>query len=162
MELYRKYGKAVLRKCERMLGNRSDAEDMIQTLFIDLFDSGKEDADFAYLYRAATHRCLNLLRDTKRRKEILNRETQTAPLGRNRLYDRVVTLDLLTKLLDRLSEREAEVLVYHYLDDFTQDQIASLLGIARRTVWSDLDRIRTIAADLAGLPMDYSKRGGTP
>jgi RNA polymerase sigma-70 factor (ECF subfamily) len=161
MDLYRKYGPAVLRKCERMLGNRSDAEDTMQTLFIDLIDSGREDVDFAYLYRAATNRCLNLLRDAKRRKELLKQEAQAAPLGRNRLHDRVVTVDLLTKLLDRLSDRASEVLVYHYLDDFTQEQIASLLGIARRTVWSDLEQIRTIAADLAGLPKTNSKRGGT-
>jgi RNA polymerase sigma-70 factor (ECF subfamily) len=163
MEFYRKYGKAVLRKCERMLGNRSDAEDVMQSLFIDLLHSKKADADLAYLYRAATNRCLNLLRDEKRRKELLEKECHALPIGRNRLQDRVVSVDLLAKLAAGLSEREAEILVYHYLDDFTQEQIAAFLNIARRTVWSALQNIQRAAKDLAedGAP-DTSKKGGTP
>lgn len=121
----------------------------MQSLFIDIMDSGKTDIDFAYLYRAATNRCLNRLRDTKRRQEILRAEAQTAPIGRNRLHDQVVSVDLLSKLIDRLSKREAEILVYYYLDDFTQEQIADLFGIARRTVWSDLKAIQKTAAALA-------------
>ena len=134
----------------------------MQSLFIDIIDSGKTDVDFAYLYRAATNRCLNQLRDAKRRHEILKAESQTAPLGRNRLHDKVVSVDLLTKLLGRLSQREAEILVYHYLDDFTQEQIAELLGIARRTVWSDLQTIRKTATSLAKTALSpETKRGGT-
>jgi RNA polymerase sigma-70 factor, ECF subfamily len=162
MELYRKYGPAVLRKCERMLGNRSDAEDVMQSLFIDLLHSGKTDADLAYLYRAATNRCLNLLRDEKRRKELLEKESHSLPIGRTRLHDRAVSVDLLAKLAAKLSEREVEILVYHYLDDFTQDETAAFLGLARRTVWSALQNIQRAAKDLAEVgDLDTSKKGGT-
>lgn len=162
MELYRKYGPAVLRKCERILGNRSDAEDVMQTLFIDLIDKGQTDVDFRYLYRAATNRCLNMIRDDKRRLELLTQEAQTEPIGRNRLHDQVMSLDLLTKLIARLDERASEILVYHYLDDFSQEQVASFLGIARRTVWSDLQKIRREASALSKADAtSTAKRGGT-
>ena len=162
MDIYRKYGPAVLRKCERILGNRSDAEDVMQALFIDLLSNNKSDVDFAYLYRAATNRCLNQLRNDKRRLALLKQEAQSAPLGRNRLHDRVVSLDLLAKLVTLLSKRDAEVLVYHYVDDFTQEQTASLLGIARRTVWSALQNIRQTAEGLLDEDsVGDDKRGGT-
>ena len=159
MDLYAKYGPAVLRRCERILGNRSDAEDVMQTLFIDLLESGRTDVDFAYLYRAAANRCLNLLRDKKRRAELLKREAQSAPVGRHRLHEQVVSLELLSKLIDRLDERSAEILVCRYLDDFTQEQIASFLGLARRTVWSTLQEIRRIAENLSDVSAPPSAKG---
>ena len=52
-----------MRKCERLLQNRQDAEDVVQSLFVDLLRKGRSEAELPYLYRAATNRCLNLIRD---------------------------------------------------------------------------------------------------
>ncbi len=55
--MYRRYGPALLRKCERILGNKDDAEDVVQTLFVELLKKRIEETTLPYLYRAATNRC---------------------------------------------------------------------------------------------------------
>ena len=74
MEAYARYGPALRRKCERMLGSAPDAEDMVQGLFLDLLRRGEAEQELPYLYRAATNRCLNLLRDRKRRQALLQQQ----------------------------------------------------------------------------------------
>ena len=77
MDSYRRYGPAVLRKCERILASREEAEDVVQTLFLDLYRPGRADVGLPYLFRAATNRCLNRLRDAGRRQALLARHGPT-------------------------------------------------------------------------------------
>lgn len=143
MELYRRYAPALLRKGRRLLGNASDAEDMVQALFVELIGRGQLNVDLPYLYRAMTNRCLNVLRDCDNRQRLLNRHDAAlrGPV-RTRCDDEVIGLDLLTRLCDRLDERSVEILIYRYFDDLPQEEIAELLGTSRKTVGKRLDRIR--------------------
>lgn len=148
MEIYRKYGPAVLRKCKRLLQNQQDAEDVTQGLFIDLLQSEKE-PDLPYLYRAATNRCLNLIRDRQNRSRLLEQQDEQlrGPI-RTRCDTRAIGLDLVVKLIDLLDDRSTEILVYHYFDDFTQQEIAKTLKISRRTVGKRLKKIQKISREL--------------
>ena len=154
MEIYRRYAPALLRKGERLLGNPSDAEDIVQALFVDLLSKGETAVDLPYLFRAVTNRCLNLLRDRSNRARLAQRhaDTDVAP-ARTRCDDQVIGLDLLLKLIDRLDARSVEILVYRFLDDLTQDEIAVLLSISRKTVGKRLEKIRGVVRTLsAGAP----------
>ena len=64
--LYPTVAPALVRSCTRLLGNRADAEDVVQQLFVDLIHRGRTDLDLPYLHRAATNRSLNRIRDHKR------------------------------------------------------------------------------------------------
>lgn len=130
-----------------MLGNQQDAEDVVQTLFIDLLAQGRTELTLPYLYQAATRRCLNRLRDTKRRRELLQQHG-TVVLGHGDLAERVVTLDLLTQLIDRLEDPLADVFVYLFLDHMTQAEVAQVTGTSRKTVGHRLVRIRAILDEL--------------
>jgi RNA polymerase sigma factor (sigma-70 family) len=152
MDLYQRYGPALLRKAARLLGNGSDAEDVVQGLFVDLIRDEKA-GDLPYLYRAITNRCLNFLRDRGNRQRL--REKQDASLRgpvRVRCDDEVVGVDLVCKLIDQLDEACAQVLIYRYFDDLTQDEIAELQGTSRKTVGHRLARIREAVAALDGGP----------
>jgi RNA polymerase sigma factor (sigma-70 family) len=143
MDAYARYGTALLRKARRMLGNRADAEDVVQSLFVELVQRGRDGADLAYLFRAVTTRCLNHLRDHGNRARLLEREEPALRgLVRTRCDDEVIGVDLLVKLVDRLDPACAEVLVLRYFDDFTQDEIADLQAVSRRTVGARLARVR--------------------
>lgn len=144
MDLYRRYGPALLRKARRMLQNPDDAQDVVQTLFVDLLQQGTVDADLPYLYRAVTNRCLNLIRDRKNRVRLLERQ-QGALRGpvRTTHEERAVGLDLLIKLSQELDADSCELLVYRYLDDMTQDEIAELTGVSRKTIGKRLSRVQT-------------------
>ncbi len=159
MELYRRYGPALVRKATRMLGNREDARDAVQGLFVDLLDrtlpvelraEGAPEGALPYLYRALTNRCLNQLRDARTRARLLAREEGLLHPTRLRCEDAIVSLDVLTKLCARLDPKVAEVLVYRYVDDLTQEEIARLCGTSRKTVNARLAKIQQAVLQLRG------------
>ena len=132
-----------MRKAERILKSREDAIDLVHALFADLIPRWSNDVDLPYLYRAITNRCLNAIRDRNTRARLLEHsQTAAAPVGRVKLEDEVVGLQLLASLTERLDESHLEVLVARYFDDMTQEEIADHLGVSRKTVGKRLDRIR--------------------
>ena len=140
---YRAFGPALVRKAERILRSREDAADVVQALFVDLIPRWNPDVDLPYLYRAVTNRCLNLVRDRGTRARLLAREgTTVGPVGRVRLEDQVVGVGLIAQLAERLDDGHLEVLVCRFVDDMTQDEIATHLDLSRKTVGKRLDRIR--------------------
>jgi len=142
MEAYERYGRTLIRRAARIVGNVEDARDLVQGLFVDLYTRPGVSLDLPYLYRAVTHRALTFLRDESNRARLLERhDAALAPPARTRCDDRVIGLDLLTKLLRELDESEIEVLTYRYFDDMTQDEIASILELSRKTIGKRLDRI---------------------
>ena len=156
MDAYRRYAPALLRKAERLLQNRHDAQDVVQGLFLDLLQrDDRPEMDLPYLYRALTNRCLNMLRDhsTRRRLLSLHDVVLRGPV-RVTCEERVVDLDLLTKLAGALDQESAEILVYRFVDDLGQEEIAELLGLSRKTIGQRLARIRDAIAALSG--------GGSP
>jgi RNA polymerase sigma-70 factor (ECF subfamily) len=143
MDIYRRYGPAIMRKCQRMLGNVQDAEDIVQGLFVDLLKKKKTDVDLPYLYRAATNRCLNYIRDKKKRAALLAKQADSFKNVENtRLDERAISRQMLVKLADLLDKKSREILVYRFFDDMGQEEIASLTGYSRKTVGKRLKVIR--------------------
>jgi RNA polymerase sigma-70 factor (ECF subfamily) len=151
MQAYERYAPALQRKAERILQNRADAQDVVQTLFVELLQQTEHRADFAYLYRAVTNRCLNVLRDRATRARLL-REHEVLLRGpvRTSCEERSIDLELLGKLVAELDQEHAEILVCHYFDDMPQAEIAELLNTSRKTVGVRLARIRAAVARLTG------------
>jgi len=143
VEVYRKYGPALVRKAERILLNPDDAGDIVQGLFVDLIKRGNCDVELPYLYRAVTNRCLNLIRDRRNRQRLLDRQ-EPALRGptRTRCDEQVIGLDLLAKLVGKLDRKSLEILVCLYVDDMTQAEVAELLGTSRKTVGKRVKKIR--------------------
>jgi RNA polymerase sigma factor (sigma-70 family) len=129
----------------------ADAGDVVQALFVELLQRGDVSVDLPYLYRAVTNRCLSLLRDETNRARLLARDgASLAPAPRTTCDERVIDHDLLAKLVRELDPEHCEVLAYRYVDDMTQDEIAALLGLSRKTIGHRLDRIRAVVARIAG------------
>lgn len=152
MDAYARYGRALLRKAERLVGNASDAQDIVQALFVDLWQRN-ESPDLPYLYRAITNRCLGFLRDETNRSRLL-RANDDVLRGqvRTRCDDRVIDLDLLLKLTKTLDERHLQVLCFRYFDDMTHEEVATMVGLSRKTVHKLLDDIQDAVVELAQVP----------
>ncbi len=143
MELYQRYGRALLRKAERVLGNPEDAQDVVQELFTDLFENASMDVTLPYLYRSVTNRCLNKIRDHKTRSRLVDvYVAPTTPTARRSCEGRVIDVDVLAKLVDGLDTMNQEILVYYYVDDMSQEEIAEILSSSRKTVGIRLGKIR--------------------
>jgi RNA polymerase sigma-70 factor (ECF subfamily) len=153
MQSYQRYGPALLRKAERLLQNRDDAKDVVQSLFLDLLEQGEDASELPYLYRAVTNRCLNVIRDRRNRERLLAQKDAVlrGPV-RTSFEARVIDLDLLLKLANALDAQSCEVLVYRYIDDMQLEEIAELIGVSRKTVGKRLDQARDAVLRLAGHP----------
>jgi len=150
-DLYERYSHAVFVAALRVTGNPADAEDVLQTVFLRVFD-GKLTLDAtrspgAYLRRAAVNASIDLLRRKKSRPE-----TATDG-GREYLQDAGLRLaeseedsfslkQRLRAALTRLSPENAELFILCYLEGYSYDELADLLQIERGTVGSRLHRIR--------------------
>lgn len=156
MQLYERYGRALLRKAERILQSSADAQDLVQGLFVDLWQKG-ESPDFPYLCRAVTNRCLTYLRDERNRARILqvNDAALRGPI-RTRCDERTIDMDLLVKLTSALDEQTLEIMVLRFFDDMTQEEISSMVGLSRKTVGRKLDAIRETVARMSGEPLASS------
>jgi RNA polymerase sigma-70 factor (ECF subfamily) len=155
MDAYARHGRALLRKAERLLGNRDDAQDVVQALFVDLLSRG-ENPDLPYLYRAITNRCLTILRDEKNRARLLEQNDDSLrPPARTRCDDRAIGLNLLLRLAKAVDERALEIISYRFFDDMTLEEIAALTTLSRKTVAKILDDVTATITLL-------STQGGAP
>ena len=150
--LYERHGRALLRKAERILQSRADAQDLVQGLFVDILQKG-ETPDFPYLYRAITNRCLSFLRDERNRARILDRNDALlrGPV-KTRCDEQTLGLDLLMKLASSLDEQTLEIIVLRFFDDMTLEDISSMVGLSRKTVGKKLDAVREAVAKLSSEP----------
>jgi RNA polymerase sigma-70 factor (ECF subfamily) len=159
MDLYERYGRALVRKAERILQSHADAQDLVQGLFVDLWQKG-ETPEFPYLCRAITNRSLTFLRDERNRARILdgNDAVLRGPV-RTRCDERTLDMDLLVKLISSVDEQTLEIIVLRFFDDMTQEEISSMVGLSRKTVGKKLDAVHEIVARMSSDTLDPS--GGT-
>lgn len=147
---YTRYGPALVRKAQRMLGSEAEALDVVHELFVGFLECPPKSLDLPYLYVAVTRRCLNRIRDGKNRLRLLeNHHHQGCRLGPGVPLDgRTVDRDLLFRLFQRLSVREVEVLTLCFMDGLRQEEAARALQVSRRTVVTRLARVRSAARAL--------------
>ncbi|MFQ5826149.1 MAG: RNA polymerase sigma factor [Dehalococcoidia bacterium] len=128
-----------------LLGNRQDAEDVIQETFLKALQSLHQlrDSDRleSWLYAIASHRCLDLLR---RRSRIW-----WIPLSRRpreiRAEDHIEgtdEADLVQQALRRLPPKDAMCLSLRHTDGFSCSEIAEIMRTSPTAIWSRLSRAR--------------------
>jgi len=152
VEIYQRYGRALLRKAARILGPGPEAEDVVQGLFVDLWARQELDRDLPYLFRAVTHRCLNAIRDGKNRRRLLEANPGVVGPSARSTVDGVLSLDLVEKLAKRVDDETWEILIYRYLDDLSQEEIAQLMSLNRKTVIRRLEGAKETLRALGGPP----------
>jgi RNA polymerase sigma-70 factor (ECF subfamily) len=139
--LYARYMRSVLRRAAAMLSDREAARDVTQEVFLRALGARAEflatRSPLSWLYRITTNLCLNRLRDARRRKNILEQvtsfdESSTGPAGEGALS--------LEMLLVEVPNELREIAVYYYVDQMSQDEIATMLSVPRRTVGYRLEQ----------------------
>jgi RNA polymerase sigma-70 factor (ECF subfamily) len=146
-ELYSRYSRSVWRRARRILADDDAAKDVTQEVFLRAIEVDAKDAfearPIAWLYRVTTNLCLNRLRDFKRRAEILSEWTPEEAQDSN-----TDTKILLRRILERVPEELQDIAVYYYVDDLPHDEIASILGVSRRTVGNRLATFHSVVSQL--------------
>lgn len=148
-DLFRQHGAMVFRRAHRLLGNRADAEEAVQEVFVRALRSGDDPramaSPTAWLYRITTNYCLNWIRDRVRRRELWEEHVTAAPADEAAEGSCPAELALLRRLLARADEAQAKAAVYVFLDGMSYSEAAPLLGVSRRTVGNLVERFQTWA-----------------
>lgn len=131
--------------CQSRLRLAADAEDAAQETFLRGFrqieELRDEQALGAWLRRIASNVCVDFVRRGKVR-ETSPMDVESVASGEQRVdEDRN---EVLRGLVADLPEPLAEIILLHYYDEMTYDQIAEWLGIARSTVNERLGKARKL------------------
>jgi RNA polymerase sigma-70 factor (ECF subfamily) len=126
-------------------GSPEDADDVLQTIFLRLLGGNMprfQDAK-AYFYRAAVNVSLNVVRARQRHVLIADSDFFESP---QRAENSSVDDEMRTRLVEMiatLSPRTVEILILRYVHDYTEPEIAKLLGRSRGTIAVTLFRARS-------------------
>ncbi len=138
--LYNRYGAMVYRRCRRILGTDEDAWDATQEVFARVmrhYDSFRaEAAPSTWILRISTNHCLNVLRDRRgRRSKLAARRQDLEPGDRGeKAFDGVERLELIRALLLRFDPDIQRLVIHHYMDGMTQQEVAAVCGLSVPTV----------------------------
>jgi RNA polymerase sigma-70 factor (ECF subfamily) len=143
-KVFREHYRMAYRTAYGVTGNTQDAEDVVQTIFLRLlrreFPPDLKKNPKAYLYRAAVNLSLNTVRDRKRRAITGDAELFAAlpqPDSAEDIHKR------LYEAVAELSPESANILILRYVHNYSDVEIAKLLGTTRGTIAVSLHRSRT-------------------
>ena len=144
-DLYEKYATDVLRVSYYYLGDRQRAEDVTQDVFVKLLLNRPElipGREKSWLLKVALNRCRDLWRSSWLKKVILGHpsfELFPADDEIGRAADSIA----LAETINSLPPDFKEVVLLHYYQGFSVNEISEMLDIAEGTVCSRLSRARS-------------------
>ena len=153
------YQRMVVNTCLGIVHNKADAEDLAQDVFLEIFRTAENfrgDAKIStWLYRIATNRSLNFVRNNKRKRFFQSIE-ETFSGGRNRSSeisencgdqpDQNIAdqqrADLLHRAIDRLPEKQRIAFTLNKYEELPYQQIAEIMEISLASVESLIHRAK--------------------
>lgn len=149
-EIYHRHFRRVYALCLRMMGNPTEAEDMTQEVFLQLFNKiGMFRGDSAFttwLHRMTVNQVLMHFRKRSTRSEKITDEGETpvqivqgtANPDKMPVVDRIA----LERALQQLPTGYRTVFVLHDIEGYEHYEVADMLGIAEGTSKSQLHKAR--------------------
>ena len=140
LRLMQTYGAQVVGLCTLLLKDAHLAQDVAQETFLRAWQQGnlRQETEKAWLTRVA----VNLCRDEQRSRWFRHVDRRITPEELPIPADAPEEDSGLLDSVHRLPAREREVIVMHYWNDMSPEEIARLLNINRATVFRRLERGR--------------------
>ena len=153
------YQRMVVNTCLGIVHNRADAEDLAQDVFLEIFRSAgnfRGDSKLStWLYRIATNRSLNLIRNNKRKRffqsieeTFIGGRNRTSEISENRSDqpDQNITdqqrSEMLHRAIDRLPEKQRIAFTLNKYEELPYQQIAEVMEISLASVESLIHRAK--------------------
>ena len=145
--LYGDYRGPIYNLCARIVGDREEAKDLTQEVFIAAFDRlpepGAEPLELRpWLYRVATNACFNHLRSRGRLSGGGDAELENVASGVDE-FERAQTVVFVERALGEMNERYRAVLVLKDLQGLPAGEIAEVMQVSRPTADVLVHRART-------------------
>jgi len=145
--LYERFGAAVLHVANAAVGNRADAEDIVQATFVAAWQGRdgyqpERGSLLGWLLGIARRKAADLMRARSRQDRVTDslRHAKTEDPGKDGDADAVVDRLVIVDELTTLEPDQRRVLELAFYDDLTHTQIAAVTGLALGTVKSHLRR----------------------
>ena len=152
-ELYLRYRGLVLRRARRFYPDE-EAHDVVQDVFTRAIEKlggfRGESSPGTWLHQLTTRHCLNRLRDTRRRQEIVSARASGPSWGSSSVPASQDANVLTRQLLDTLDEELLRVGLYFHLEGLSHADIAERIGVSRRTVGNRLGELEVLLKSRAG------------
>ncbi len=153
-ELYRRTGALVLRRCRLILGEKeaeAEAEDIVQEVYIRVmrYDNSTRENQMplSFLYRTAERCCFDRLKKRSREVTVSPAETEAWFFTKGD-EQRHEAAQRVARFFHRLQPKLKQVALLHYVDGFSQEQIAEETGWSRRTVGKKVKKLHQMAERL--------------
>lgn len=144
LELFDRYADMVYRIAHSYLRSPQEAEDVVQTVFLQLLEGGVTiypGKERAFLATVTVNRCKNILSAAKRH--------ETVPLDETVILAQPEDRDLLRAVME-LPEKYRIVVSLHYFEGCSFREIAELLHIGVSAVSMRLHRARNVLKEQIG------------
>ena len=151
--LFREHYKVLFRVAYRLTGSQSDAEDVLQTVFLRLTPNGAlrdlSPNPRGYLYRAAVNASVDLLRSRARANSVSldvidfdQSQKSSVPSPADNFAD-IELRRLIRQAVAKLEGRAATAFALRYFEGYDNSQIAEVLGTSQMVIAVTLHRART-------------------
>jgi RNA polymerase sigma-70 factor (ECF subfamily) len=151
--LFREHHKGIFRVAYRITGSESDAEDVLQTIFVRL-TPGWDNRDLspnprAFLYRAAINASLDVVRRRQRINAVPLEVVDFEPAQMSAVstpadeFADSELRELIRQAVAKLEGRAATAFVLRYYEGYDNAQIAEVLGTSQMVIAVTLHRART-------------------
>ena len=145
--LYQRYSDAMYNVCYRMLGSATEAEDVLQESFIDIFrrlDSFRAESSLgAWIKRIVINHCLNVFKKRRIRFEEITERTGEVPVEEYQDdEDTVYEVKRVKDAIMRLPDGYRQVLTLYLIEGYDHAEIADILGIQETGSKSQYSRAR--------------------
>jgi RNA polymerase sigma factor (sigma-70 family) len=145
-ELYQLYSKAMFNICFRMMGNREEAEDVLQNAFIDIFmklDTFQFKSTVgAWIKRIVINNCINELKKRKMAFEELDEIQTKEQMKFVDLHEDDLNVDHIKEAILQLPDGYRTVFTLYLMEGYDHQEIASILNITEGASKSQYSRAK--------------------
>ncbi|MCB0628290.1 MAG: RNA polymerase sigma factor [Saprospiraceae bacterium] len=151
-ELYRLYGKAMFNVCLRMVKNETDAEDLLQNSFVDIFtrlDTFRFQSSVgAWIKRIVINNCINFLKKRRLPLEELDVDRHDHQPAANEPGIVGLSVDKVKAAIMELPDGYRVVFSLYCLEGYDHKEIGEILGVTEATSKSQYSRARRKLQDI--------------
>jgi len=159
-EIVERYASKIYRVCYGILGNRNDANDIAQEVFVKVHHSLHRFAGrsslYAWIYRITVNECYGFLRKKRLATTYSGDSLDDAQAQRMEIADwrpvpdrTAMQRDFINNLLADVAENDRWLLIAKEVEGFSIAELSQMTGLEERTIKGRLFRVRQALATAA-------------
>jgi len=145
-EIIPQYGEKLLRYATSILYSHSDAEDVVQDVFISYLQNSKRfeiSNVSAWLYKVTYNQCLNKIKGAKRRKLFFFEDVKEEPAV---YMEDNLSMPEIMEALKRLTPQERALLYGRAMNGQSYEELSQIMGATPAALRKQYERVKKKAA----------------